>query len=73
MTPEDCEALIEAGYDPNDPDVQDRMLQVERGLQLLRERWHDGTGLGRPNTDGPIEEQAVPPIRRTRKPPCAPH
>lgn len=40
MTPEDRDALIEAGYDPDDPDVQDRMLQVERGLTLLRARWH---------------------------------
>ncbi|GGN78386.1 hypothetical protein GCM10011610_25850 [Nocardia rhizosphaerihabitans] len=76
MTPEDRDALIEAGYDPDDPDVQARMLQVNRGLQLLRERWHDRSGLGHPLAEGPSAQQtvpAMPPIRRTRKPPCAPH
>lgn len=32
MTPEDRDALIEAGYNPDDPDVQDRMMKVEHGL-----------------------------------------
>lgn len=40
MSPEDCDALIEAGYDPDDIAVQHRMMQVERGLKLLRQRWH---------------------------------
>ncbi|WP_189034556.1 hypothetical protein [Nocardia rhizosphaerihabitans] len=76
MTPEDREALIEAGYDPNAPDVQHRMLQVKRGLQLLRERWHDRSGPSHPNTEGRAAKRAVPAMptsRPTRKPPCAPH
>ncbi|WP_316575668.1 hypothetical protein [Nocardia canadensis] len=40
MTPEDRDALIEAGYDPDDPDIQARMRQVDRGLKVLRQRWH---------------------------------
>lgn len=40
MTPEDRDALVEAGYNPDDPDVQDRMMKVEHGLKLLRQRWH---------------------------------
>ncbi|MFB7875690.1 hypothetical protein ACFC06_10585 [Nocardia sp. NPDC056064] len=40
MTPEDREALIEAGYDPDDPHVQARTKQVERGLKVMRQRWH---------------------------------
>lgn len=76
MTPEDRDALIEAGYDPDAPDVQARMLQVNRGLQLLRERWHDRCGPGYLLAEGPGAQQtvpAMPPIRLTRTPPCAPH
>ncbi|UGT55067.1 hypothetical protein [Nocardia asteroides] len=68
MTPEDRAALIEAGYDPNDPGVQARMIAVERGLALLRARWHDNSG--------PAHQHWTPattPRRPTRRPPCAPH
>lgn len=40
MTPEVRDALIEAGYDPDDPAVRDRMNQVEVALKLLSENWH---------------------------------
>ncbi len=48
MSPEDRDALTEAGYDPDDPAVIDRMSAVERGLGLLRQRWHTHTRAQRP-------------------------
>ncbi|MFI8974230.1 hypothetical protein ACIGO9_15190 [Nocardia asteroides] len=76
MTPEDRDALIEAGYDPDAPDVQARMRQVHRGLQLLRARWHEQPGFGHPLADQPGTRQTVPAMPSAhpqRKRPCAPH
>lgn len=39
MTPEDRAALVEAGYDPDDPAVVERMELVSVGLVLLARRW----------------------------------
>ncbi|MFC9965711.1 hypothetical protein ACFVH4_15900 [Nocardia ignorata] len=41
MTPELRDALIDAGHDPADPAVLQRLADVDRGLAILRQRWHD--------------------------------
>ncbi|MFI7524017.1 hypothetical protein [Nocardia salmonicida] len=40
MTPELRDALIESGYDPEAPKVPARLADVDRGLAILRKRWH---------------------------------
>lgn len=40
MTPELRDALIESGYNPEDPNVLARLADVDRGLAILRRRWH---------------------------------
>lgn len=40
MTPELRDALVDAGYDPADPAVLQRLADVDRGLSILRQRWH---------------------------------
>lgn len=40
MTPELRDALIESGYNPDDPNVIARLADVDRGLAILRDRWH---------------------------------
>ncbi|MFD6400745.1 hypothetical protein [Nocardia sp. NPDC060249] len=40
MDPELRDALIESGHDPDDPSVLQRLADVDRGLAILRKRWH---------------------------------